>query len=263
MDGGEGFTQEAILEACAETAKGDPTMGFLDGILRNIHERAVPGARIEASKVLQAREEGSGLRKVLKALGNGSLNEETLNWYQRIRKDYPEEMIQLAARECGRSHGNVEDVEKMLDSWQQKGIVTPPEAEEYIRRFRAQGELLQELRKMWGLSSLTGTRNRAMLTAWESELGFTPELILAAAETANGTERPMYYLDSVLRAYAGKGIRTKAQMEEERQARKREGTEKPTRSVSAQQYAQRDYSGPEESLEDMMKRLGGGKKPDA
>ena len=259
-----GFTPDAIMEACAETAKGDPTMGFLDGILRNIHERALPGTRIEASGVLQAREEGSGLKRVLKVLGSGSVNEESLDWYQRIRKLYPEEMILLASRECGRSGGNMEDAEKMLDSWSRKGISTPAEAEEYVQKFRAQGELLQELRKMWGLTSLTGTKNRAMLTEWEEKLGFAPELILTAAEAANGTERPMYYLDTVLRAYARKGIRTKEQILEERQARKtKDGAAKAGKPLPAQQYSQRDYGGPEESVDEMMNRLGGGRKPDA
>ena len=108
-------------------------------------------------------------------------------------------------------------------------------------------ELLQELRKMWGLTSLTGTKNRAMLTEWEEKLGFAPELILTAAEAANGTERPMYYLDTVLRAYARKGIRTKEQILEERQARKtKDGAAKAGKPLPAQQYSQRDYSDEDE-----------------
>jgi len=254
-----GFTEEAILEACAETAKGDPSMGFLDGVLRNIHEQAAPGSKIEASGVLQARETGTGLRRVLKVLGSGAVTEESLKWYQRIRQAYPEEMILLAARESGRSGGNTEDVEKLLNSWREKGILTPADAEEYIRRFRAQGELLKELRKIWGLNSLTGLKNRDMLNAWEKELGFSPEIILLAAETANGTERPMYYLNSVLRAYAEKGIRTREQVLEEREKRKQQpqaaASGRPGKQGSAQQYAQRDYREPEESMEDVLKRL--------
>ncbi len=258
-----GFTPEAIQEACAETAKGDPSMGFLDGILRNIRSRTAPGGQIEAAGVVQAREESGGLKKVLHALGGGTVNGESLAWYQRMRNEYDETMILLAARECGRSRGSLEDAEKMLDSWRKKGIGTPGEAESYIRRFREQGGLLQELRKMWGLTSLTGSRNRAMLTAWEEELGFTPEQILAAAEAANGTERPMYYLDTVLRIYAQKGIRTREAMEQERRTRRdREGA-RPAGSVNAQRYEQRKYEGAEESLEEVMNRLGGGKKPDA
>ena len=235
-------------------------MGYLDGILGNIHARTAPGGRIEAENVLHARQEGSGLKKILQTLGSrGVVNDENLDWYQRIREAYPEKMILLAARECGRSDGTVEDVGKLLDSWNRKGIRTPEEAEEYIRQFRAQGELLSALRKMWGLSSLNGTKNRAMLTAWEGELGFEPELILCAAEAATGMERPMYYLDKVLRTYAQQGVRTKEQMLRARQEWKERGSAqtaaKPAKQVLAQQYSQRDYSGGEESVDEMMKRL--------
>lgn len=258
-----GFTPEAILEACFEASKGDPSMGYLEGVLRNIRERTAPGEQIETEGVIRARKEADGLKAVLRVLGNSMVNEEKMEWYQRMLSSYPADLIQLAARECGRSGGETEDVEKMLDSWRKKGIGTNEEAEEYVRRFREQGEVLKELRKMWGISSLTGAKNRDMLTAWEKELGFTPEQILKAAETANGTERPMYYLNTVLREYARKGIRTPEQMDGERQARKSREGAKPGRSVSAQMYGQRGYEGPEESLDEVMDRLGKGRKPDA
>ena len=259
-----GFTHEAIEAACAETAKGDPSMGFLDGVLRNLHDRAEPGEQIDEARVVRARAEAERLKRVLKALGSGSVTEQNLNWYREICARYPEEMILLAARECGRSRGHVEDVGKLLDSWKDRGITTTADAEAYINRFRAQTELLKSLRKMWGISSLTGEKNRAMLTSWEEELGFGPDQILAAAEAANGTERPMYYLDTVLRAYAAKGIRTPEQMAAERESRRQQ---KPAagagKQVAAQQYSQRSYSAGEESPDEMMERLGGGEKPDA
>lgn len=258
-----GFTKEAVLEACAETAKGDPTMGYLDGVLNQLRSRSA-GGKIETEEVLRARQEGDGLKKVLKALGGGAVQEESLAWYRKIREEFPEEMMLLAARECGKSRGGPEDVEKLLRSWAAKGILTPRDAEEHIRRFREQGDLLKELRKLWGLSSLTGTRNREMLTAWEAELGFSPEMILEAAEAAAGTERPMNYLDSVLRAYAARGIRTREAIRQERQEHRARfagaGKGKP---MPGEQYEQRDYRGSEESMDEIMERLGGGKKSDA
>ena len=262
-----GFTPEAIAEACAETAKGDPSMGFLDGILRNIHERAVPGRKIGEAEVLQAREKADGLKKVLKALGGGAVTEEGLIWYSGIRAAYPEEMILLAARECGRTQGTAEDTEKLLDSWKTRGITTAAEAEEYIRQFRARGELLREMRKIWGKDSRTGKKDRALVEEWETELGFSPDAILAAAELAAGAEQPMPYLNSILRDFAGKGIRTREQIQEESRARQKQprtaAGRKPERQVAAQNYQQRDYSGQEESMDDVLMRLRGGNGTDA
>ena len=253
-----GFTPEAVLESCAETAKGDPSMGYLDGVLKNTRERAKAGKTIEAGEVRRAREESEGLRKTLKALRSGSVREESLDWYRKIRAEFSEPMLMLAARECGRSEGSLDDVEKLLRSWQQKNITSPEEAEAYIRRFRAQGDLMKELRKLWGLSSLTGTKNREMLASWE-EMGFSPELILTAAESAVGTDRPMYYLDTVLRSYAARNIRTKEEMLREREAHRAKSAGAGGKKVSAQQYVQRDYSEPEETIDDVMDRLNAGK----
>ncbi len=258
-----GFTPEAISEACAETAKGTPTMGYLDGILRRMHERAGEGASIGVQGVHQEQREQERLRKVLDTLGSGNMTAENLKTMARLRENASEELILLAARECGRTGGRLRDVEKMLASWREKGIVTVPEAEKYIRAFRAQSELLLELRKTWGLDQRMGKKDREMVGLWESELGFAPEAILLAAEAAAGAVRPMPYLDKILRDYAGRNIRTTEQIRKELEERKRRNAasagEKPGpgRQIAAQQYSQRDYSGPEETMEEVLARLRG------
>jgi len=260
-----GFTPEAIEEACAETAKGDPSMGFLDGILRNIHERSQPGATIDEAGIQQSRKEASDFRKVLRALGSGSVSEEGLTWYRKVRSAYPEQMILMAARECGRSDGRMEDVDRLLESWRKKGLSTPAEAEEYIRKFRAQSELLMELRKIWGQDSRMGTKDREMSAAWESSLGFSREEILQAAPAAAGAARPMPYLNKILTDYAARGIRGKEMISRELEDRKARASKesgaasRAGKQVSAQQYIQRDYSGQEESMDDVLNRLKGGK----
>ena len=265
-----GFTPQAVEEACAETAKGTPTMGYLDGILKSLRERAQPGASVDERDVRKMQEEGEALRKVLKALGGGAVSEENLEIYRRMRENYPEAMILLAARECSGTRGKLRDAEKMLDSWSRKGISSVPEAEDYIRKFRAQSELLLELRKAWGLDGRMGARDRTLRAGWQAELGFPPDAILAAAEAAQGAEKPMPYLDKILRDYAERGIRTREQIvreQDERTVRGRkqetDGAGRPRGAVNAQLYGQRDYGGQEESLDEVLNRLKGEKKPDA
>ncbi len=263
-----GFTPEAIGEACAETARGVPSMGFLDGILKNIHEQAAPGERIDEQGVLRSRREAEDFRKVLKALGSGGISEEGLAWHRRIRERYPDEMILLAARECGRSGGTTEDIGKMLDSWRKKGIGSAAEAEAYIRAFRARSELLMELRKIWGVKTRTSVRDRDLAAAWEEELRFSREEILLAAEAACGADKPMLYLDKILRDYAQRDIRGKERISREleerrkRAARPQGAAAGPGRQLAAQQYVQRDYQGREESMDQVLNRLRE-EKPDA
>ena len=260
-----GFTPEAISEACAETAKGTPSMGYLDAILRSMREDADGGEPIGEAEVLKAREETEKLKKTLKTAAAGPVDEEKKIWYRELRREFSEEMILLAARECkGRP---LEDTGVMLKSWRAKGILTPAEAKAYIREFREQTDLMRQLRGIWGLTSGPGTADRAMVAAWEKELGFPREIILYAAEAAAGADKPMAYLNRILREYAEKGIRTREQIDADRTNRKEQRNSdrkgKPAGKVAAQQYAQRDYSGAEESLVEVMDVLKGEMKADA
>ncbi|MBR7174675.1 MAG: DnaD domain protein [Clostridia bacterium] len=251
------FTPEAILKACEQTAGGDPSMGYLDAILRNMRENVRAGAPIDVTGVQEAREEGDRLKKILKAAGAGAPDEEKRGWYRRLLGEFDDEMILMAARECkGRP---TEDIEGMLRSWRQKGILTPADARAYIREFRDQSDLMRKLRESWGLKNSLGGTDRATIAKWEKEMGFPPEIILYAAESAAGAEKPMAYLNRILKEYAEKGIRTKAQIDADRQSHQERtgGKNNPgtAKTVPAQQYEQRDYSGQGQNPDDVLDRL--------
>lgn len=253
-----GFTPGAIEAACGETAKGDPNMGYLDGILNRLRTRAGEGEKLDRGALEQDREKADRIRKVLSALGSGSVSEPMVEWFDELAKSYTDDMILLAARECGKNAGNPEDVKRMLESWRKKGITTGAEAEQYIAEFRARSGLLRELRGKWGLSGRMGEADRKLLGEWE-DLGFDREMILHCADFAAGTERPMAYLDKLLRAYAEKGIRTIEAADREREShqeemKKNRGTGRQN-TLPAQQYEQRDYSEEMETPEEMLARL--------
>ena len=235
-------------------------MGYLDAILRNMRENARHGKAMDAAGVQAARAEGEALKKVLRAAGAGTRDEEKLAWYRELREKYPEDMILLAAKECkGRP---LEDTGNMLRSWQSRGIQTAEEAWTYIKEVRAQSELMRKLRDLWGLSVGLGGADRAMIGTWEKEWGFTPELILYAAEAAAGAEKPMAYLNKILRGYQDQGIRTREAMEADRKAHQIRNTPR-TRSGSMGDFEQRDYSGDQESLTQLLDRMEGAKNRDA
>ena len=251
------FTPEAIEAACADTAGGDPSMGYLDAILRNMRDRAGHGEALDAAGVEAARAESEALKKVLRAAGAGARDEEKMAWYRALRAEYPEEMILLAARECkGRP---LTDTGNMLRSWKSRGIRTAAEAGEYIQEFRAQSELMRRLRDLWGLNTGLGGADRAMIAGWEKEWGFTPDLILYAAEAAAGAEKPMAYLNKILQEYAAQGIRTREAAEADRKAHQgRKAVSQGTgrgKTPGVTDYDQRDYSEPGESLSQVLDRM--------
>ena len=58
---------------------------------------------------------------------------------------------------------------------------------------------------------------------------------------------------------AARNIRTKEEMLREREAHRAKSAGAGGKKVSAQQYVQRDYSEPEETIDDVMDRLNAGK----
>ena len=243
-----GFSRDDILAACAETTKGAPNFGYLDGVLKGIHERG--GA------VGQDREENDLVREMLHALGakNVSINDGTRAIYRQMTELYPHEVVLLAARECSAKGRGVDDVLDGLERWKKRGLQDIGEIRRFIDEYNAQSALLKKLAEIWGKPVPTSQANRAFLEKWQRELGMDEALILHCAAFAQGAEKNMPYLDRLLVSFAGQGVRTAEAADEANAAwkRKQGGGGK---TVSAQQYEQRDYSGETEDLPDwVMKR---------
>lgn len=243
------FTPEAIEEAVKLTAKGDPSMGYLDGILKGMRRENGTDGELTREKVLKSNERTEALREALKELGRGEVTKQNLELYDRMRNLYPQEVILTAARECGHSGKGPEDVLKLLESWKDKGFEDNRQINDYIQAFHSQTDLIRELRTIWGLNaSRISKTDRSFLTRWEKEMGFSREMIMAAAPLASDANIPMIYLDSILKDYREKGITTPEQAEKKREQYRARGKAKPAKTVSAQQYEQRDYSGVQDEL---------------
>ena len=254
------FTPEAVEAACDQTVAA-PNMKYLDGVLsrmreENRRENVIGEKQISASAAL-----GERLRRLLGILGAGRITEENRALLLRLEEQYDPAVIEIGARECAQSGKNLQDLEKLLASWRKKGLSGREEVEAYVREFRAQNELLRQLREKWnGTEPRIGETARKMVARWEKTLGFDRPTILRAAEFAYEAKAPMAYLDKLLTAYAEKGIRTPEAVEQERRSFQEAGQPagKPAKTVGAQQYHQRSYDGREEIPEDILSQLNGG-----
>ena len=265
------FTPEAIEEAVKLTAKGDPSMGYLDGILKGMRRENGESGELTRDKVIKSNKRTEELREVLKELGRGEVTKQNLELFDRMRKLYPQEVILTAARECGHSGKGPEDVLKLLESWKEKGFEDSEQVNNYVQAFHSQTEMIRELRSVWGMNPVRISKtDRSFLNRWEKEMGFSREMIMATAPLASDANIPMIYLDSILKDYKAKGITTPEEAAKERKQYRPAGKNKPAKTVSAQQYGQRDYSGVQEELiaqqdkemeEYLLKENGG--KPDA
>jgi len=253
------FTPEAVEAACAETAKGEPNMGYLDGILKNVRQEASSAETIDLKLFSEIQEQGGKLKETISRLGGG-MTEENRHILMKLENEYSPEVLRIGVRECAAGHRNIEELEKLLEAWRKRGLYTETEVEAYVAEFHRQNELLRQLREKWnGNEPRIGETSRKMAARWETELGFSDEMILKTAEYANEAKAPMAYLDKLLTSFHEKGIRTPEEAEQERRKARAEHTETQTgngtRTVNAQQYSQREYEEEHESPEAMLSRL--------
>ncbi len=258
------FSDDAIDKACAMTAKGEPNMGYLDGILNGLRRTRPEGDAITAADVTGDQEIGERLREVLNTLEIGSsITSENKALMADLGRMYPQPVILIGARECARNGKDLSDLKKLLQSWQEKGLKTEREVLAYVNEFHAKNELLKKLRDLWnGSEPKIGDAARKTVTRWKDEWGFSEEMILKTAEYASEAKKPMAYLDKILSVYQEQGIKTPEEAEKARQKfQKQMGTERKNtgiKRVIAQQYEQRDYTGRQKEMMDLFIRMNGG-----
>ena len=194
-----------------------------------------------------------GIKKILKLLGKGEDNPGNRKLYDEMLALYPQEVIEIAARECGHAGKGVRDTLELLQAWKKKGLETREDVEKYVQSFHAQTDLIRKLKRIWGTDETrTGKADRTLVMKWQNELGLKPEVILAAAAYANDTRKPMEYLDKILADYPGRGITTAEQVRQDHAKHPAGGKANSGRVMPAQDFVQRDYNNvPDEMMQDL------------
>ncbi|MBQ2977544.1 MAG: DnaD domain protein [Clostridia bacterium] len=234
-----GFAPEAILDACAETTKGDPSFKYLDGILNGIRARGQARTGEQVKKQLQQEADEKALaQEVFARLGKPVTAPAAIRLYREIVEIQPHGVLLLAADECRRSNKNLEDMQALLISWKNRGLQTEEAVSEYLSRFREANLLLREVFEACGHNGRPTAADRTLYEKWKNA-GMNQELILAAAEQARAAEgSKIAYLDKVLEAWHEAGITDISQA----RAQRRPDHAPQGKTVSAQRYAQREYT---------------------
>ena len=251
------FSHESIEAAVELTAKGDPNLGYLDGILNGLRQEYGDGASVTPEFIRRSAVRTEGFREVIKELGTGEINPRTLQVYDQMTALYPQKVILLAARECSHSGKDISDILKLLQSWKEKGLESPEEVERYVQAFHDQTVFIRKLHSIWGTEeSRISKSDRSMVSKWMNEYGFSKEMILATAELASGAKQPMTYLNKILTDYKEQGVTTPEQAAMARNKSKADGRRKDGRILPAQDFEQRDYSEvPEEMIQDLAREM--------
>ena len=222
------LTIDDVIDACAETTKSrDPSIAYLDAILKKQVEKG-PDVYFGAVK--------SALREL--NASNPTPTPEQLKAYAAfLEKGFEPETVRLAAVQCARRNRNrFEDLEWMLNSWDEEKVHTRAEAERYIRDLQQKSEEIGALLKTAGLSRRPNRVDLEYYEGWVPK--YSAELLRCAAELSQRAKEPVKYMDKLLSNWAQAGITTA-------EAARAAGAPAAAAKESAsgrQNYLQHDYS---------------------
>ena len=119
-----GFTDEAILAACAETVKAqNPSFGYLNGILSSLRKRTTAASGKQVAQHLETHSQRQrNAQEVLRTLGARVNASAVQAAYDALAERFPHALILLAAGEVAAQEGMFQDIEPLLESWQAQGI---------------------------------------------------------------------------------------------------------------------------------------------
>ena len=254
-----GFSHDAIEAACDQMGDKDPNLSLVDTILRKAYENRedISSSTLKKEDVEHSSQIHENIKKVMKKLGRTTIvTDYQEKIYDKMLMLYADDIIQLGAEECGRKGKGMDSLLLLLKSWKERGFTTKEEIENHIRIFREKETFLKTIRSRWTYQDDVGERNMEMLAKWEEIPGMNREVIMKAADYATEVRRPMAYMDSLIRRYAEKGIRTPEEAEQDHREHMEQYREIARNSAAtklpAQNYEQRDYSGEQDAA---MERL--------
>jgi len=235
------FEPQAILDACREMTSGDPSFKYLDGILNRLHKEsgAKTGAQVQKQFDLE-EDEKKKAQEVFTRLGMGRFSgPAAIRQYREMLAVQPHEVLLLAADKCFQTKHNLEDMVNLLEAWKKKGLETEADVRQYVDKVAEQNALLKEVFEACGHNGRPTEADRRLYEKWAG-FGYDQELILCAAEQARSAENSkIAYLDKVLEMWHEAGI---TDISQARARKKPEEKKKSGKTVSAQQYGQRQYS---------------------
>lgn len=237
-----GFDQQSILDACAETTKGDPSFKYLDGILSGIRSRSEARTGDQVKQQLQKESDLKAQYMQVFQEFKFRTPATAKRLYSQWLQIQPHEVLVLAARECGKKGGNLEQFQDMIENWKAQGLTDGESVQRYLSGHQESDGLLRKIFAACGHRGLPTEADRKLLQKWRA-FGMDEALLLQAAEQARNAENgKIAYLDKVLEAWHEAGVTDVSQA---RPAKKPDARKE--KQVSAQNYTQRTYT--EEELD--------------
>lgn len=240
-----GFSKEAILEACYDTAKTTtPSFAYLDTILHGYYKKGLFTKNDISSSRSGESKFREGLSEVLFELGIKSTpNKTNKDIYDKWINEwgFEHEAILLACSQC-MLEGNktVKALDNKLKDYKDKGMLTA----QMIKMQMKQKDLLEEDLKIVyeraGLDTNISPSALTLYSKWATLWKLPLELILLAAEQVIAQNHKLQKIDGLLQSWRMNGIISVSQAKKELQKTPNSSTAKQAGNSAS--YEQHNYS---------------------
>lgn len=240
-----GYSDKEILDIAKEDYES-PTFDYLNGMLKNIYETKKATGVSSVSEACMLTEK---LRKLNKVLGSKETNTDALIMFKRMTETYSEGMLELAAEECAEANKHrLIFVLRLLMKWETNDIRTETDVLNDRKKKQYAKELLSKVYAVWYGDTMPNPAIKAEDVRYAErwmKLNVPEPLIMHAAASATEAEKPIMYLNQIVRHYYKMGFKTvhDAIMDQQKHREETLKASQKEKTVSAVNYTQRSYAG--------------------
>ncbi|MBQ8808063.1 MAG: DnaD domain protein [Clostridia bacterium] len=177
----------------------------------------------------------SSMKEISKAMGINPKMKETVTMAEQLLKktlsqrevtslyhfmqsySMSQEMVLVLLEYCVTiDKTNFSYIEKVAEGWNEQGINTLEEATKVLNRVTKEARMIKKCKKMFGLEREFSQTEANYIAGWITQLGMSESLIRTAYErTVKNTGKvSMPYMNTILKAWHEKGIKTVSQIAE-------------------------------------------------
>ena len=181
----------------------------------------------------------ASMKDISKAMGINPKMKETVTMAEQLLKkpltqreitslysfmqDYSmtQEMVLLLLEYCvTMDKTNFSYIEKVADGWREQGITTLAEATKVLNRLNKEVRMQKKCKKIFGLDRELSQTELNYIARWVSELSMSEAMIRTAYEktVTNTGKISMPYMNTILKSWFEKGIKTVSQIQEKESA---------------------------------------------
>ena len=205
-------------------------MKYLDSILYQLKQAGNTSSRkISESKTVKENMT-KDIQKILNSIGETNLkpSAEHISLYQKWTSAYGYNMdiIEKAAAQASkRGRMPIKYIDDLLTDWFNNGIETPQEAADYIQQQNKLDAKITAVLDAAGITKMhVSEALRRKYKTWSDDWGISANAILLAAEISSLAGQPMSYLNTLLKNWHEKGVKTVTQAQKETQKKKSSGS---------------------------------------